>query len=575
MPQAAVIETWGREGDWASFGRYLAGFGVVSAQDPSFGAKGDGIADDTAPIQSLLTAAAGGSAFIPAGTYLLSSTPNIPAGTTVYGSGPQTILKIKNAGNCDALNVLGANVTIRDLTIDGNKANQTIAHTGIFSDAQDSLTVERVTVQSTKSYGMDLRNGNHLRVRSCTVVDSDNWGILVTAGTTSITDVEVAGNRVDRSSLAAATIVGGGIAVVGQVSSSSSVKHYRVHDNDVFLPTSPTDVACIGITTGTFLVAHGTVRGNTLRGGYMGISVDSATNDTVTSNTIFGASVQAVELAKSSRCTVSANTIDGNGLTVAGIRATNTTPDRNAIVGNVIYKCVTSGIEVVNCNRWTLSGNVIDGNGTMTQGILVSASNFTTISGGNTIYNTTGACILVQGASAHTTITGNTLDQTAATYGINLNGSTVQYVTITGNTLNGNATGTHGVIAAATQFLVVTGNTFHAWTTAAVLLYAASAVTLDWITVTGNYMNATGGATTDLTGGAVLGVNVVLTGNVGPQSGDYPDFKNNVRRLVGSGTPEAAVVAGIGSIFQRRDGGAATSTYVKESGTGNTGWIAK
>ena len=43
----------------------------------------------------------------------------------------------------------------------------------------------------------------------------------------------------------------------------------------------------------------------------------------------------------------------------------------------------------------------------------------------------------------------------------------------------------------------------------------------------------------------------------------------------GSGTPEAAVTAAIGSLFMRTDGGAATSVYVKESGAGNTGWVAK
>ena len=43
----------------------------------------------------------------------------------------------------------------------------------------------------------------------------------------------------------------------------------------------------------------------------------------------------------------------------------------------------------------------------------------------------------------------------------------------------------------------------------------------------------------------------------------------------GSGTPESAVTAPVGSLFVRTDGGASTTLYVKESGTGNTGWIAK
>lgn len=43
----------------------------------------------------------------------------------------------------------------------------------------------------------------------------------------------------------------------------------------------------------------------------------------------------------------------------------------------------------------------------------------------------------------------------------------------------------------------------------------------------------------------------------------------------GSGSPESAVSAPVGAIYHRTDGGAGTSLYVKESGTGNTGWVAK
>lgn len=43
----------------------------------------------------------------------------------------------------------------------------------------------------------------------------------------------------------------------------------------------------------------------------------------------------------------------------------------------------------------------------------------------------------------------------------------------------------------------------------------------------------------------------------------------------GSGSPESVVTAPVGSLYLRSDGGAGTTLYVKESGTGNTGWIAK
>lgn len=43
----------------------------------------------------------------------------------------------------------------------------------------------------------------------------------------------------------------------------------------------------------------------------------------------------------------------------------------------------------------------------------------------------------------------------------------------------------------------------------------------------------------------------------------------------GADTPEGAITAPVGSLFLRTNGGANTTLYVKESGAGNTGWVAK
>lgn len=50
---------------------------------------------------------------------------------------------------------------------------------------------------------------------------------------------------------------------------------------------------------------------------------------------------------------------------------------------------------------------------------------------------------------------------------------------------------------------------------------------------------------------------------------------NGVTITAGNGTPEGVVTAPVGSLFLRKNGGAGSSFYVKESGTGNTGWVAK
>jgi hypothetical protein len=51
-------------------------------------------------------------------------------------------------------------------------------------------------------------------------------------------------------------------------------------------------------------------------------------------------------------------------------------------------------------------------------------------------------------------------------------------------------------------------------------------------------------------------------------------FHAGGRLKAGTGSPENVVAATVGSIYLRTDGGASTTLYVKESGTGNTGWRA-
>jgi hypothetical protein len=43
----------------------------------------------------------------------------------------------------------------------------------------------------------------------------------------------------------------------------------------------------------------------------------------------------------------------------------------------------------------------------------------------------------------------------------------------------------------------------------------------------------------------------------------------------GNGSPEGRIPAKVGATYHRLDGGAGTSFYVKQSGTGPTGWAAK
>jgi hypothetical protein len=73
------------------------------------------------------------------------------------------------------------------------------------------------------------------------------------------------------------------------------------------------------------------------------------------------------------------------------------------------------------------------------------------------------------------------------------------------------------------------------------------------------------------------GANNVHIGSTGAASGPAIALgdSNHVSIRRGTGDPAGVVTANVGSLFLRSDGGATTTLYVKESGTGNTGWVAK
>ena len=57
--------------------------------------------------------------------------------------------------------------------------------------------------------------------------------------------------------------------------------------------------------------------------------------------------------------------------------------------------------------------------------------------------------------------------------------------------------------------------------------------------------------------------------------GDPQEDSSSPKWLRGTGSPEGSVSAPVGSFYSRTDGSSGSTWYVKESGTGNTGWAAK
>lgn len=69
--------------------------------------------------------------------------------------------------------------------------------------------------------------------------------------------------------------------------------------------------------------------------------------------------------------------------------------------------------------------------------------------------------------------------------------------------------------------------------------------------------------------------NMDVEGDVRAEHGFKLTASSDVKIIHGTGNPEGNYIAAVSSLFLRTDGGSGTTLYVKETGTGNTGWVAK
>jgi hypothetical protein len=152
----------------------------------NFGAVGDGITDCTTAFQNCINAAAGLNAvWIPAGTYVISATLNLPSNTTLQGAGNwySTLIGSATLYNTPSrrinLNGAGNNIHLADFAITGflNYRNDKEGNDGLGGSYGTGSTISRVWVEHTKAAAW-LYNSSGLVVDSCrfrnTIADGIN-----------------------------------------------------------------------------------------------------------------------------------------------------------------------------------------------------------------------------------------------------------------------------------------------------------------------------------------------------------------------------------------------------------------
>ncbi len=157
----------------------------------NYGAGGSGATDDTAALNSCIAAAKsqGKTVWLPAGTYKITGSINLPANLTIQGAGMWYVTLVGDPGlyasstRRVALNGSGSNIHLSDFSILGklNYRNDSEPNDGLVGSYGSGSTIARVWVEHTKT-GAWVVNSRGLVVDSCRFRDTLADGINVCVG---------------------------------------------------------------------------------------------------------------------------------------------------------------------------------------------------------------------------------------------------------------------------------------------------------------------------------------------------------------------------------------------------------
>lgn len=331
-------------------------FTALPVNVKSYGATGNGTTDDTTAIQTAISASGGRALYFPPGVYIAGSL-NLVSNITLFGDGVGSVLKLKAATTYSSL-VLDTvdSVTITNLKIDGNMANQSVVKYGIVTIAATKIIIDKVWITGTYGHGIYIVGASS----KVSVTNSKFWSIGTDATSRAVfaldsTYVTVENNNIE-------SILGFGLTLQNtpySVLSGNTIGSITNYDGIIVYNCTSVVVSGNSInTTGDSgivleLSTYCTVTGNNIKGvTYVGIYLAGSSYNNITGNLIKDAS-QATH-----------NTYSDIKIQISG--ATNST--YNTITGNSLYATAANkskyGIEEADVNQ---NYNVVNFNSTSGQ----------------------------------------------------------------------------------------------------------------------------------------------------------------------------------------------------------------
>lgn len=344
----------------------------------AYGAKGDGTTNDTVTVQLALTTAGnagGGTVYLPPGTYLISPDTglNVPSNVIFQGAGFSSIIKVPNSASVSG-NVVKSQttsgVTIMNMLIDGNKANQSAGtNYGLYFGGANNSTVFNVWAQNFTGNGIHIYNGIGVKVLASFATANTFHGLEIE----QCTDNTVQGNRSWSNTLHGLLISPGEVAgtgAAGNLVTGNSFDHngqYGVASN-----AANGDVSA-------FLGGQNIITGNSIRSNSQyGVNFFKQNNFVLTDNDISLNGFFGLYAFESAGNVITGNSFHNNSqasngaydeILLEGWNSDNTHPANNNIIsGNYIL------IDGANKARWAINeGTSHDGPNTIVNNVIPNA----------------------------------------------------------------------------------------------------------------------------------------------------------------------------------------------------------
>jgi hypothetical protein len=542
-----------------------------------FGAIGNGVANDSAAFANAIDYLSSNTTlFFPPGVYLLSSQVSktltsfsnvklIGDGAVIkFGIDQPTGSRLITFNSC-------VNITVEGLTIDGDAH---IANVFFFNSCSNvkftNNTIQKLWRTST------LVDGFGLTAEDCdqfVIANNMFWrtnkAVAFDDGGTTSTNVTIDANVIKESGFGAVIL-----PHRNSVISNNAVEYtglgpfFRAYGSGITI--TRTDMRNNAWVPTPVTADYGTGKGTAFNTGSNTLASGSYPFNLVISNNSFNETAEYPMGIESGRFV---STVE-----LAG------PAEHITITGNTFEKSGTQHLFLTGLNGCSIVGNhfgisALNGISTEAAVALITRTVDATFSGRS-------AAEKIQNGNQNITITGNTFKDLSGSCakGIYIDQANIERCTnnisIADNTFQFNiasATGiqydnTAGVVQPAYGIKVI-GNTFINDQSPSGGYVSAWGVDINWGVYAFNTSFNMGGvvsltrfinSATNYTNDAGVDYPVRITPNA-----------SGVIWTAGAGSPEGVLTANVGSLYTRSDGGAATTLYIKESGTGNTGWVAK